>query len=96
MITDRASPLPACPPCPVHHLYITLRSKWGEPTYLFANILDTDAQAFVAVTLNKRECESYQPRQSDWQNPGIVHKTPLGFWSTQGCISPARQLSQMP
>lgn len=32
------------------------RSKYGEPTYLFANILDTDPQAFVAVTLNKRKC----------------------------------------
>lgn len=30
------------------------RSKHGEPTYLFANILDTDPEAFVAVTLNKR------------------------------------------
>jgi hypothetical protein len=35
------------------------RSKYGEPTYLFANILDTDPQAFVAVTLNKRECTCY-------------------------------------
>lgn len=31
------------------------RSKYGEPTYLFAGIVDTDPQAFVAVTLNKRK-----------------------------------------
>lgn len=38
----------------VNHVLRTA-SKWGEPTYIFANILDNDPQAFVAVTLRKGE-----------------------------------------
>lgn len=36
----------------INHILRTV-SKFGEPTYLFANILDNDPQAFVAVTLRK-------------------------------------------
>lgn len=36
----------------INHILRTI-SKWGEPTYLFADILDNDPKAFVAVTMNK-------------------------------------------
>ncbi|KAF6253495.1 hypothetical protein COO60DRAFT_1628212, partial [Scenedesmus sp. NREL 46B-D3] len=36
----------------VNHVLRTA-SKYGEPTYIFAGILDNDPQAFVAVTLRK-------------------------------------------
>eukprot|EP00775_Hariotina_reticulata_P006373 gene6373-6605_t len=36
----------------INHILRTV-SKWGEPTYLFADILDNDPKAFVAVTLSK-------------------------------------------
>ena len=38
----------------VNHVLRTA-SKHGEPTYIFAGILDNDPQAFVAVTLRKSE-----------------------------------------
>jgi hypothetical protein len=40
----------------VNHVLRTA-SKYGEPTYIFAGILDNDPQAFAAVTLRKSEWE---------------------------------------